>query len=70
MSYPSLPSVPRLRNIKKLSNVIDKFLNVKVNIDDLNNYTNYVLKNLFQFDKCELSIRICNIFYYGGFYWT
>ena len=67
VSYQSLPSVKGIKNIEELPKCIDEFLNVKVSIEDLNNYVKYVLKNSFEFDEMKLSILTCNAFYYGGF---
>jgi len=67
VNYQSLPSVHRIKNIEELPKAIDEFLNIKVSVDDLNDFTNYVLRNSFQFDEAELSILTCNAFYYGGF---
>ena len=67
VSYQSLPSVKGIKNIEELPKCIDEFLNVKVSMEDLNNYVKYVLKNSFEFDEMKLSILTCNAFYYGGF---
>jgi len=67
VSYQALPSVHRVKNIEELPKDIDNFLNVKVKVKDLNDFTNYVLENSFQFNGTELSIKTYYAFYYGGF---
>ena len=67
VSYQHLPSVHRIKNIEELPKRIDEFLNVKVSIEDLNNYTNYVLKNSFQFDETALLMQAFNAFHHKGF---
>ena len=67
VSYQHLPSVHRIKNIEELPKRIDEFLNVKVSIEDLNNYTNYVLKNSFQFDETSILMQAFNAFHHKGF---
>ena len=60
-----MPAVQLLH--EELPEYIDKFLNVKVSVEDLNNYTNYVLKNSFQFDETALLMQAFNAFHHKGF---
>jgi len=55
------------KTLDELPKAIDNFLNVKVNVKDLSDFTNYILKNSFQFNGAELSILTYYAFYYGGF---
>ena len=65
--YSDLPSVTLLDSIENFPKAIFLGLEKKVNINDLNNYVNYVEKNSFEFDYFKLQTDIGRMFYYGGF---
>lgn len=50
VSYASISSVYRLKNIEELPMVIRKMLHTKVNVSDLNKYVNQIMKKSFEFD--------------------
>ena len=65
--YSDLPSVTLLDSIENFPKAIFLGLEKKVNLNDLNNYVNYVEKNSFEFDYFKLQTDIGRMFYYGGF---
>jgi hypothetical protein len=67
VNYQTLPSVYRIKNIETLPEKIKLMLQKKVQIKDFSKLTNIVLKNSFEIDENENSIKVINEFYSGGF---
>lgn len=65
--YSSLPSVHRLMSIEELPAAIRKSLEKKVNIDDLNEFVNYVNKNSFEFNLTGMDMDYVEQFFHGGY---
>ena len=65
--YSELPSVFRVKELEKLPLIIREALESKVSIQDVVNYISKIESNSFDLDQTELSLKICNNFYYDGF---
>jgi len=65
--FSNLSSVYRLKTVEDLPNAIKKSLHEKVNLDELNDFVNYIEKNSFRFDLVGLWHKQNDYFNYGGF---
>jgi len=57
----------RVKELEKLPLIIREALESKVSIQDVVNYISKIESNSFDLDQTELSLKICNNFYYDGF---
>ena len=67
VNYSKLSSVYRLQNLADLPHAISSSLNTKVDISELNQFTNYVESISFQFDIWVLEKISDDLFSFGGF---
>ena len=65
--YSPLKSVKILNNIKELPQLIQKQLNAKFDLDDLNNFVSVLEKNSFPFDGSGFDTLAHHILFYDGF---
>jgi hypothetical protein len=65
--YSSLKSVEVLNDIKKLPQLIQKQLNAKFDLNDLNNFVSVLEKNSFAFDWSGFDSFAHHILFYDGF---
>jgi hypothetical protein len=65
--YSSLKSVEILNDIKELPQLIQKQLNAKFDLDDLNNFVSALEKNSFTFNFQEFDALAHHILFYDGF---
>jgi len=65
--YSSLKSVEILNDIKELPQLIQKQLNAKFDLDDLNNFVSVLEKNSFPFDGSGFDTLAHHILFYDGF---
>jgi len=65
--YSPLKSVSILKDITELPQLIQKKLDEKFDLDDLNNYISSLEKNSFYFDLSGFNTSAHDILFYGGF---
>ena len=65
--YSPLKSVKILNNIKELPQLIQKQLNMKFDLSDLNNFVSVLEKNSFVFDFSGFDTLAHHILFYDGF---
>jgi len=65
--YSSLKSVKILNDIKELPQLIQKQLNTKFDLNDLNNFVSFLQKNSFAFDCSGFDSLAHHILFYDGF---
>ena len=65
--YSSLKSVEILNDTKELPQLIQKQLNMKFDLSDLNNFVSILEKNSFAFDENGFSNLAHHILFYDGF---
>ena len=65
--YSSLKSVEILNDTKELPQLIQKQLNAKFDLNDLNNFVSVLEKNSFVFDQSGFSNLAHHILFYDGF---
>jgi len=66
VDYALISSVEKLNSINELSNLINNSLEMKPNIDDLNNYLNLVESNSFELNLLKLSSEFDSQFHFTG----
>ena len=66
VDYVSISSVEKMNSINELSNLINNSLEMKPNIDDLNNYLNLVESNSFELNLLKLSSEFDSQFHFTG----
>ena len=66
-SYSSLKSVEILNDVKELPQLIRKQLDVKFDLDDLNNFISVLEKNSFAFDWSGFDSLAHHLLFYDGF---
>ena len=65
--YSSLKSVEILNDVQELPQLIQKQLNVKFDLNDLNNFISALEKNSFNFDWSGFDNLAHHLLFYGGF---
>lgn len=65
--YSNLSHVYRVRNLEDIPNAIHSSLKKKVNLSELNQFVNYIMKNSVIFDELGINRAIAERFYLGGF---
>ena len=65
--YSMLPSVYKLKTIDELPHAIRTCLRTNVDVSDLNNYVDLIIKNSFEFSLSKLFSDYDDFFFYGGF---
>ena len=66
VDYALISSVQKMKSINELSNLIKYSLEIKPNIDDLNNYLNLVEFNSFELNLLKLSSEFDSQFHFTG----
>jgi hypothetical protein len=64
--YNEIPTVTRLKNLEELPNIIHNSLNKKYSLSKLNDFTNFLLKNSFEFDLVKLEENTFHDLWYDG----
>jgi hypothetical protein len=67
-TYSSLKSVEILNDTKELPQLIQKQLNAKFDLNDLNNFVSVLEKNSFAFDSAGFDSLAHHILFYDGFF--
>jgi hypothetical protein len=66
-NFSLISSVCKLKNLEELSTTIIRMLKIKPKLDDFTKYLKIIESESFEFSSREMSMKICNYFYYDGF---
>ena len=64
--YDSLSSVYKIKNIAELPTAIQKALNTKINVSELNKLVDFIHNNSFEFNWSKFGMDISEQFFFGG----
>jgi hypothetical protein len=67
--FSSFSSVHKVDSLENLSEIIQKALKNKVDINELNKFTNCLIENSFEHDGIGLAIKMQDQFFEGGYYY-
>lgn len=64
--YSKLPGTVRVNSFEELPEKIKYALNLKINVEDINQYTRCILDNSFEHDDIKFAVLLQNEFFPGG----